>query len=167
MFSLKYINKYKLADYFDRDITVNFISDTVMLVGLNPRRGEEPTCSDVDTLEVNNSYSDTLLITATPERLYASGTLSQSILNNTVDYLEGQLCDMRVRTYLQTEAHNTVVRYMGYADHEELFKLSESLKQAPVGLKGYYDTLGERAFFALVEQGRLKEEDAYRYLYDI
>lgn len=167
MFTLKYINKYALAEYLDRDITVNFISDIVMFVGMNPKRGEEPVCSEIDAIEGNGSYNDTILITVTSERLYASGTLSHTLLNNTVDYLEGQLCDMRVRTYLQTEAHNAVVRYLGYADHKELFKLSESLRQVPEGLVGYYDTLGERAFFALVEQGHLKEEDAYRYLYDI
>lgn len=167
MFTLKYIEKDLLAKFFDKDITISFISDTIMFVGMNTKVGDTPRCIETDINDGNSSFEYALLVTVTPERIHVSGALSPAMLDATENFIDCQLSDMRVRKYLQEEAHNAITCHIGTLDTAELFGLSESLRKVPEDLNGYYDTVGERAFFALVEQGKLKEEYAYRYLYDV
>ena len=168
MFNIRFFNMDKLANYFNAGINVVYIDNGNAVVQVNNIK--QPSVTELDPNESTHLTSHAMYyIHVGRDQIVVHGTDIDTNLQDIASLIENELHDLRVRRYSQEKACNALKRNISEYTAKEITRLAQSLEKEPdlCITDGYYNTLGERAFFYLVENGIVEEEEAYEYVYDV
>ena len=168
MFNIRYFNMDILANYFKSNINVIYINEANAILDVIPTE-LKPVSNEIEVEKNNMVFHHPVYIHVTPQQIFVHGAYTYEVLNEIAIVIENNMHDLRQRKYSQDLAYNSLRRNVAETTARVISTLAKELKNEPnLDISdGYYDTLGERAFFRLVEEGRVSVEDAYEYVYDV
>lgn len=170
MFNIRFFEMRKLAKFLSANIDVFYVTKVDAVIGMKGGTSEHYRITELDELErTSDTYEKVFFIHVDPEKVCVFGDGCSDELKNIADLIESELSDFRIKRFSQSKAYEVLDDILGDDKESEVVPLANELTKEPdiSEAEGYYGTIGECAFFRLVELGKAKLEDAYTDVFNI
>jgi len=170
MFDIRCFDMSKLAAKVQSHIDVFYVTPSNVVVGVTTGHTMPYRVNEVDKLDtISQPYDNIIFINIQPDKICVFSDMYSSDMKEIAEFLERELCIFRTKSYSQDKACNVVKATVENFSARTLTELAEALTKKPnLDMRdGYYGTLGERAFFRLVELGRVNIDDAFEDVFDV
>ena len=157
---LNLLDEQKMAEILDSTIATRIFEESNLML-IYTTSNKYPQAIPFDESDCHKPYDSMVVIKLTEYGIDITGTCYTERIEK---YVIDELMTFANKKYHQELAYKAVEKQIG-KDRSRLLSLAESMvgKINMTERDGYYDTIGERAFFALCEQGILDSEEAYTY----